>query len=391
MKRTHLMLVLVIGGLAVDAATGASFYGLGDLGGSTLDSSAWRISADGSTVVGEARNTADVKEAFVWTATGGMMGLGNLSIDGPAGSSAWGVSADGSVVTGYGLTTAGHEAFRWTAAGGMVALGDLPGGAVSSRGMSVSADGSVIAGRGSTDESQLSVACVWPATGGIQNLGDLPGGIYESRARHITPDGKVVVGYATSASGAEAFRWTQETGMQGLGDLPGGGFYSWAAAASSDGQTIVGLGSSALGHEAFRWTEETGMQGLGTLAGAPEGSAAKGIAADGSIIVGHSGGSSGAPLGLAFIWDETHGMRNLKDVLVDECDLDLSDWQLNYAMDVSADGRVIVGFGTNPSGEREAWVATIPEPATLSLLAFGGLAMLRRKRKSDSQRKRGWA
>jgi hypothetical protein len=32
---------------------------------------------------------------------------------------------------------------------------------------------------------------------------------------------------------------------------------------------------------------------------------------------------------------------------------------------------------------------TIPEPATLSLLAFGGLAMVRRKRKSDSQRKRG--
>ena len=47
---------------------------------------------------------------------------------------------------------------------------------------------------------------------------------------------------------------------------------------------------------------------------------------------------------------------------------------------ISADGMTIVGSGTNPDGLREAWVATIPEPATLSLLMLGCLTLLTRKR-----------
>lgn len=47
-------------------------------------------------------------------------------------------------------------------------------------------------------------------------LGDLPGGIFESSATGISAEGSVVVGTSQSASGIEAFRWTNSGGMVGL-------------------------------------------------------------------------------------------------------------------------------------------------------------------------------
>ncbi|MCH9023676.1 MAG: PEP-CTERM sorting domain-containing protein, partial [Planctomycetes bacterium] len=62
---------------------------------------------------------------------------------------------------------------------------------------------------------------------------------------------------------------------------------------------------------------------------------------------------------------------------------------LSQAKGISADGLTIVGWGRNPSGNSEAWIATIPEPATLSLLALGSLALLRRRRFSTSPDRQG--
>jgi hypothetical protein len=61
----------------------------------------------------------------------------------------------------------------------------------------------------------------------------------------------------------------------------------------------------------------------------------------------------------AFIWDELHGMRNLKDVLVNEYNLDLTSWTLYGATGISADGLTIAGYGRNPSGNGEGWIARL--------------------------------
>jgi len=130
--------------------------------------------------------------------------------------------------------------------------------------------------------------------------------------------------------------------MVGLGDLPGGNFSSFANGVSGDGSVVVGRGTSASGEEAFRWT------------------------------------SSG-------------GMRNLQDVLTTDFGLNLTGWQLSEAKGISADGLTIVGYGTNPSGQYEGWIARLnatsststPEPSSvfaIGLVSLLGLATKYKKR-----------
>ena len=167
--------------------------------------------------------------------------------------------------------------------------------------------------------------------------------------------------------------------MVGLGDLPGGPFTSQAIGISADGSTVVGSSFSAPGGQAFRWTSGGGMVGLGDLPGGIFLSSAWAVSADGSVVVGESGGSTSGQE--AFVWNSSRGMKSLREVLVNlAVGPVLSGWTLTRAQAISDDGLTIVGFGNNPSGQREAWIAVIPEPSTSLLLGLGiaGLAVLRR-------------
>ncbi len=363
--------------IATPAHAGAfSFQGLGFLS-ENPHSAAYGVSADGSVVVGQSRSASGL-EAFRWTSGGGMVGLGDL----PGGdfySEAVAVSADGSVVVGQSRSASGLEAFRWTSSGGMSGIGDLPGGSFSSNARAVSADGAVVVGEGSS--KQGIQAFRWTSGDGMVELSDLPGGSFSNAsAWGASADGSVVVGVGFSQQGIEAFRWTSGGGMVGLGDLPGGEVNSYALGVSADGSVIVGRGNSASGSEAFRWTSGGGIVGLGDLPGGIFHSEAVAVSADGSVVVGPSTSALGIE---AFRWTSDGGMVNLRDFLVEHGVSNLTDWTLIWASGVSADGNTIVGFGTNPDGYQEAWIATVPEPATITLAATGlacAIAVGRRKR-----------
>ena len=259
-------------------------------------------------------------------------GLGNLSFE--SHSQTLGVSADGSFAVGYydsSPAILGFEAVRWTSDGNMVGLGDLEGGYFQSKAYAASADGSVVVGFGDPGDAPIDIeAFRWTSGGGMVGLGDLTGGSFASQARDVSADGSVVVGMSDSASGTEAFRWTSGGDMVGLGDLEGGSFGSQAYGVSADGTVVVGGGTSVTGTEAF-------------------------------------------------IWDQINGMRSIQDMLINDFSLDLTGWKLNTASSISADGLTIVGYGNSPNGYIAGWVATIPEPATLTMLALGGLRILRRR------------
>lgn len=349
---------------------GASFTRLGFLPGAT-ESRAEAVSADGSAVAGRT-GIGSLQEAFRWTAATGLVDLGRLPVRGSGDPG--GISGDGFVVVG----AAGGQAFRWTVAEGAESLGDLPGH-YSSDARDASADGSVVVGvTGAFDIGlELPEAFRWTPDTGMVGLGRLdPPGDGESLADGVSEDGSIVVG-AANAFDWFAFRWTQQTGMVPLAPLPG---HSSCAASdvSPDGVVIVGWcekGSEGLGTYrlvAFRWTEQAGTIELG-LAPAHAFSRASAVSRFGSVIVGWSGTSavkwSDAQATDAVIWDGAHGMRRLQEVLAAE-GVNLDGWTLRSATDVSADGLTIVGWGTNPEGQIEGWVATLPPQAPRCGLGF---------------------
>jgi probable HAF family extracellular repeat protein len=351
----------------------SAFRGLGVLPGGSY-SNATGVSRDGAAVVGIAGYdpAGATLEAFRWTASTGIVGLGDLpGSPGPISSLAYAVSANGSVVVGIGDYNSAPfpQAFRWTAPGGMAGLGDFPGGNCISYAYGVSADGAVVAGVSS--DSGGNAAFRWTASTGMVGIGGLPGGLVQSWAWAVSGDGNVIVGNGYSSSGgAQAFRWSAATGMVSLGQLPGGSVQSWARAVSADGSVIVGESSTNSGTVAFRWTAATGMVGLPAI---PSGTAflrAQGVSGDGSVVVGLDASANDAVM-----WDALHGSRSIKTVLQDDLGLDLTGWTLHEAAAISADGNAIVGNGTSPTGRDEAWLAVLAPPCAADFTGDGDVTV----------------
>jgi probable HAF family extracellular repeat protein len=328
--------IIVLSCAQVCLSGGASFRGLGFLSGEnpSCNSAANRVSAYGNAVVGNS-SCNSWNKAFIWTEANGMVDLGGLF---GQDSYAFGVSCDGSFVVGwcYDLLSSRYVPCRWSGPNNILRLSQDDGSAYN-----ISADGLTVVGTHSI--GNYYGAFRWTEANGMQELGCLPGENM-SEAYSVSADGHVIVGMCYGNSNRyEAFRWTEANGMVGLGSLPDGN--SYALDVSEDGLVIVGWS----GGQAFIWTEVEGMKGLGS-------GEAQAVSGDGTIVVG--GNSSGT-----FIWDANHGIQNLRDVLENVYGLDLTGWQLNGTWgDISADGKTIVGYGADPNGYFQAWMAVLGDP-----------------------------
>jgi probable HAF family extracellular repeat protein len=247
-------------------------------------------------------------------------------------------------------------------------------------------DGTVIAGFRSKGD-YLSVEAFVNRNGQSIGLGKLAADDTGSHAWAVSADGNTVVGASHAHNGYGAiyrmtpFRWTPDTGMVSLGPLPGG-TRAQANDVSGDGSVIVGQTMvSDRTEEAFRWTEATGMQPLGDLPGGSHFSDALAVSANGKVIVGtgkaesHLGGGVYDVFPEALIWTEHGGMQELRDVLMNEYNVDLQHYRLRSATGVSADGNIIVGLGAG-LGSTFVWrVNLIPEPTAVMLVAIGLIAL----------------
>jgi probable HAF family extracellular repeat protein len=214
------------------------------------------VSADGSVVVGFVDGPGS--EAFRWTANQGFEGLDDL----PGGnflSSAYAISADASTVVGQGfsedaLGESRGEAFRYRDDIGMVGLGFLPGDN-HSLATAVSANGSVVAGL-SVSGSGLSRPFRWTETTGMVELG---AGYSASSVTGMSADGSVVVGIGGPCGSGigSVLVWNTATGDICLYDelLSAGAetVRDWklylVGGISANGTTIVGQGINPDGEQ----------------------------------------------------------------------------------------------------------------------------------------------
>ena len=388
-----------------------SFTGLGDLAGGEFKSHPMDVSANGKVVVGYSESEKG-PEAFLWTRDGGMVGLGR--VPGDDCSIATAVSDNGKVVAGVSvelefiLDVKKVEAFVWVRDTGMIGLGTSPPrGLFAQAGLTddqivdailadakfkadsvpfvsipldVSADGSFVVGLCgyALNEVRLFAPFMWTLQGGMVPLRTIDLEYNFSFASAVSSTGSFVAGAKGDYSrndhvGSIApFFLSRDDHEQSLGNL----IQDRHAAAycptsiSDSGDVVVGVGGEstidlAMSHSTlwdvpFRWTRAEGIVPLGGALpeGGPLFATGRGVTPDGSIAVGGSQSSGEPDLG-PYVWTPQSGAIRLRDLLVAGGVEGLEDWKLSPRAGISADGRTIVGWGANPKGKTEGWVATI--------------------------------
>jgi len=328
-------------------------------------------------------------------------GLGSLPGGEPT-SVVRALDASGNVAVGSGVDASGTRAARWTPAGSLQAL---PG--LASSALGVSADGQLIVGSLADSRWQGGYAAVlwrapdaqpeyfhaplgepahqllwFTAAMGVTDAGDAFGQCQQHKVMGvllvcrtpvvndnfpgvnlfgaITPDGAHLVGSGLPGRTAPGFgRATLDTVA-----LPSPADCISPCDArghdlSDDATRVVGTVSLQLQSQetsAFVYSAAEGTRRLPDLPAGIESSSALTISGDGSVIGGFGTSAAGQE---AVLWRA--GQPFAVSALLRAAQVQTADgWQLSEVVALSRDGRVLVGNGLNPTGQREAWRAVLP-------------------------------
>jgi uncharacterized membrane protein len=272
------------------------------------------------------------------------------------------ISGDGTTVLGCHVDVNGKlNAAKWLGGTSWQDLGSeagaLPCDAFLSGAWGVNQDGSL--GVGLLWRAQIchANAGYWDLINGgpaivLQMLFDGPA----SRANAVNADGSVIVGWQDQPTGERsAAKWVN--GVEELILTPGGRLNGEAHAVSADGNTIVG-GGYAFGEGAWIWQPEAGVRPILPERIFGEGSlTALDVSDDGKIVVGFSTNNR------AFIWRKGAGARNLITFLRSRGAVVPDGWHLIAASLISADGNTIYGWGFNPDNLVEMFKVELNAPA----------------------------
>jgi len=268
--------------------------------------------------------------------------------DGVFASGATAISANGTFVAAFRTPPDDDmmSPYLWSKTDERVFLGEPPGRFTLANG--VTDDGQLVVGTHRIELTDLyEQAFIWKPSTGMVPLSGLPGSATGTRANDITPDGSFIVGTSnvgvSGSFASEAFRISSSGELTGLGDLPGGERLSKAIAVSADGAVVTGTGSTDSGANAFIWTQDQGMVGLLDDSATFWQSFAENISADGKVIVGYGSVVGDSNL-RAFRWTAEEGIVALGSLPGFETS--------SVAAAASGDGQIVVG-GISGSGRDE--------------------------------------
>lgn len=329
----------------------AEFIDLGGMSGVSNWTEARAVSADGSTVTGIAAIDGN-PAAFRWTDAEGLVILPSLSLPDTVDSfsESWDISADGGGIVGmiYSTTTYGYQmnAVHWFAGGGVESFpadGDAHASAIAGDGLTVA--GTVYSPGGG------SYAALFDAGGSTSfGLNSSDGYQYPTVAGLTGDGGKALLNAHNSFNVWISYLYDFNSDTYEFLGSPDADIETRGEAISANGLYVVGARQTTLygQHIAFLWSggEFQDIGSFGSYA------TAFAVADDGQTVVGQSSNA-------AFIWTPQQGIRYLESVLIQDYNVNLNGYILNSAVDISADGRTIVGTGTAPSGETHAWLVRL--------------------------------
>ncbi|MEZ6015964.1 MAG: hypothetical protein R3F49_12670 [Planctomycetota bacterium] len=335
-------LLLLAGGalLALPASAQATFTIMGS--GFAAD-----MNPTGTAVVG-----SDGQGAFLWTAGGGYVPLGQ--------SDAVSVSDDGTIVLGNITDANGMQAAgRWTQATGWVSLGGLnaSSGSSLSSAYGMSGDGNRATGLGWINAAR-GAAFDWDPISGMSQLPQL--GPNSTRGNCVSNDGTWIGGWDEDMTGPRRAAVWGPGGVEllplvdpinnpeGIGEVYG---------LSTNGEWVVGSNLDS----GFVWSQATGLVNFGPLPNCCGGFFDKGLAEavsdNGQRVVGRFG--SGPFSFIGTIWSPTSGYERIEDVLT-AAGANLNGFTITSAVDLSPDGRIILGSAVPPGSFQTQWfIATL--------------------------------
>lgn len=367
-------------------ASSAVFQGLGKLDPNLAinHSEARAVSGDGNIVVGRSLPNLQIPQesAFMWKPDTGIV---KMNFPALSRALAYDISDNGSDVL-----IAGNGSFHYVRSTtlGTRWIGDL---GLGGEGKSISGDGKTVVGQRVISTSPpVRHAFSHTFAGGIRALD------FED-ASDVSYDGKVIGGEirlprpgSTNTYDTKPYAWRDGTGTVLVPEATTGGVY----AVSGDGSTFAGyytvrkpgVGNTGSWYYTFVYKDGVGVTQIDFVDDVPNVSedeiimGALALSADGSVLVGekiYPGLGVGGHR--AVMWTQQRGIRRVADVLANDYGVDMTGWTLTRATDISADGKVIVGWGTNPQGEREAWrvyldpdaIFQVTEPAENEIVKFG--------------------
>lgn len=336
------------------ALAAGTFYGVGDLPGGPVSSRITDLSGDGRFVIGhsatEAGQGTSVGSLFRWSAAGGMedqgFGVLGLTVGGIRGPS---ISHDGTRASGMFDLFGG---FRHVFGGETRPLPDslLVG--------DMNSSGTVMVGSPRVNADYFTR---WRATNGfaVERITLRPGSQF-TYATGVSEDGTSASIYVEENGGGATYLWRE--GQQPLlvySVSSGNPTVAENFELSADGEMIIG--------RTWRWTLDAGITDLTSVI------TPHSIAPDSRTILGQRSNR-------ATILTADNQILDVADHLAQQHGFNLSGWQLRDIVAMSDDGTVWAGNGINPQGFREGWVAVIPEPSSLSLLALAMAISTRRRR-----------